>query len=159
MPTAKDIFDLPEDAAPDAYEYFNVLLKDVFTERTRLLAFFTTMNPAVIAYNDKDTPEWPVLYVKTPTGQMTWHIAAHDMHLLNHVPIVAKDDERAQWDGHTSEEKYKRLQETVEISVEISNLAAEVIKSIPMDGLKEIRVEGVYESDLVDAGLDGEDQD
>jgi hypothetical protein len=38
-------------------------------------------------------PEWPVVFIELPTGQVSWHIPAHE----------------PAWDGHTSEEKYERI--------------------------------------------------
>lgn len=42
---------------------------------------------------DPKEPEWPVAFIELPTGQVSWHIAPH--------PI--------EWDGHTTEEKYRRI--------------------------------------------------
>jgi hypothetical protein len=46
------------------------------------------------------------VYVKTPQGQLSWHY--HDSHagLFGHLPFV----ERHPWDGHTTEEKYARIE-------------------------------------------------
>jgi hypothetical protein len=44
---------------------------------------------------DPENPQWPVLYVELPTGQISWHLPAH---------------EKA-WDGHTTDDKYKRIHE------------------------------------------------
>lgn len=46
---------------------------------------------------DPKEPEWPVAYIELPTGQVTWHVAPH--------PI--------EWDGHSTEEKYKRVREFI----------------------------------------------
>src|SRR5690606_39189045 len=45
----------------------------------------------------------------TPAGQLTWHLAPNDLDLFPHVPVVAPDHPRARWDGHTTPEKYRRL--------------------------------------------------
>lgn len=47
---------------------------------------------------DPDEPEWPVVFIELPTGQVSWHVPQHD------VP----------WDGHTTEEKYQRIKEFCE---------------------------------------------
>lgn len=44
---------------------------------------------------DEEEPEWPVVYIELPTGQVSWHMPQH----------IKK------WDGHTTEEKYKRVDE------------------------------------------------
>lgn len=43
--------------------------------------------------HDPAEPGWPVVYIELPTGQVSWHLPAH---------------ERG-WDGHTSDEKYERI--------------------------------------------------
>lgn len=46
---------------------------------------------------DPEEPEWPVVYIELPTGQVSWHMPQHP------VPF----------DGHSTEEKYRRIQEYV----------------------------------------------
>lgn len=41
---------------------------------------------------DSQEPEWPIVFIELPTGQVSWHMPQH--------PIV--------WDGHSTEEKYAR---------------------------------------------------
>lgn len=55
------------------------------------------------------TEEWDnewrhVLFIDLPTGQISWHL--HDSELVNfpNVPIYG-----GKWDGHTTEEKHKRM--------------------------------------------------
>lgn len=42
---------------------------------------------------DPDAPEWPVIYIELPTGQVSWHMPQHE----------------SDWDGHTTEDKYQRI--------------------------------------------------
>jgi hypothetical protein len=81
-------------------------MNDVYSERAALVAFLAKIYPAWIAYNDKDEPDWAVVYLETPQGQLSWHIAEGDRHLFN--GIVEVFDPPA-WDGHATEEKYRRL--------------------------------------------------
>ncbi len=46
---------------------------------------------------DPQEPEWPVAYIELPTGQVSWHLPQHIK----------------EWDGYTTEEKYKRIQEFI----------------------------------------------
>jgi len=39
-------------------------------------------------------PEWPLVYIELPTGQVSWHMPQHER----------------DWDGHSTEEKYARVQ-------------------------------------------------
>ena len=41
---------------------------------------------------DPAEPEWPVVYIELPTGQVSWHMPQH--------PV--------EFDGHTTEQKYQR---------------------------------------------------
>lgn len=82
---------------------------DVYRERARLVAFLASLFPSVLAYADPDEPDWAVVYVSTPAGQLSWHIASGDVELFDHVPKVTPDDRRAEWDGHDTPTKYERL--------------------------------------------------
>lgn len=79
----------------------------VYRERAHLVAHLAALYPSHIGATDPDAPDWPVLVVETPTGQMSWHIAPGDIELVGHVRPTAADSPG--WDGHTTEEKYGRL--------------------------------------------------
>jgi len=42
---------------------------------------------------DPEEPEWPVVYIELPTGQVSWHMPQH----------------KEAWDGHETGEKYLRI--------------------------------------------------
>jgi hypothetical protein len=44
---------------------------------------------------DPSEPEWPVAFIELPTGQVSWHLKQHER----------------TWDGHDTEEKYRRVQD------------------------------------------------
>lgn len=73
------------------------------------MAFLAASYPSVVSYSDPSAPEWPVVYVDTPQGQMSWHLSEYDLDLFTHVPLVTSDDPAVQWDGHTVGQKYDRL--------------------------------------------------
>lgn len=76
----------------------------VYRERNRLVAFLSRLFPSTISY-DQD-PAWPVVFIATPQGQLSWHVTAQEaVDLFAHVE---RNDE-TEWDGHTTEEKYRRL--------------------------------------------------
>lgn len=85
----------------------------VYRERHHVIAHLAAIYPAVMVLNaDADEPDWPVLYLTLPTGQVSWHIAPADMDLFRHVPIG-----QAKWDGHDVIQKYERLdQHTARLS-------------------------------------------
>lgn len=77
----------------------------VYRERARLVAHLATIYPSTIGYTDPSEPDWAVVYVNGPEGQMGWHVAPDDIDLFGHV----QSDDGAVWDGHTTDEKYNRL--------------------------------------------------
>lgn len=81
----------------------------VYRERARLVALLASLWPAVRAYSDPAEPEWSVVYVDSPTGQLSWHIAERDLDLFTHVEFVPPNHPLAQWDGHTTNEKFLRI--------------------------------------------------
>ena len=84
-------------------------MDNVYRERAHLVAHLGAIYPSVIGYNDPAEPDWPVVYVKTPEGQLSWHISPDDADLFEHVPFGNLITAQAVWDGHTTEEKYERL--------------------------------------------------
>ena len=81
----------------------------IYRERAYLVAYLATRYPSVLSYADPNEPEWPLVFVDTPAGQLSWHIAPEDLELFAALPIVEPYDARAIWDGHDAVEKYERL--------------------------------------------------
>jgi hypothetical protein len=48
------------------------------------------------------------------SGQMSWHVAQADIELFGHLRIG-----NAEWDGHTTEQKYERLAELIPHALDI----------------------------------------
>lgn len=80
-------------------------LRAVYRERAQLVAYVAALHPSVMA-EDPDEPGWLVCYIETRSGQWSWHIAPEDLDLFAHVPHG-----QATWDGHTTEEKYRRIRQ------------------------------------------------
>lgn len=57
--------------------------------------------------NDEETPGWPVIYVETPEGQVSWHVPATLIEGLT-LPLFPHA-----WDGHSSKEKRERLRKII----------------------------------------------
>lgn len=76
----------------------------VYSERNQIVAALSKLFPSYW-FRDGEFPDWSVVCISLPTGQVTWHIPAHEMlQFFRHVGERAND-----WDGHTQEEKYNRL--------------------------------------------------
>lgn len=83
-----------------------------YHDRAQILALLASthgvravVTPAV----DIDEPGWLLLYIDTWAGQLSWHIAPSDARLFWQVEHVRAGDPRAVWDGHTTEEKHRRM--------------------------------------------------
>ncbi|MCX4827151.1 hypothetical protein OG746_26845 [Streptomyces sp. NBC_01016] len=96
------------DAETERIEAENEQLSAAYRERAHLVALLAAMTPgAVIApAPDVDEPGWQIAYLTIGGRQASWHIAPRDAYLFAAVEYVEADDPRAQWDGHTTEEKY-----------------------------------------------------
>ncbi|MFG1683531.1 helix-turn-helix domain-containing protein [Nonomuraea sp. NPDC049269] len=78
-----------------------------YRERAYLVAHLAAQYFSAITYNDPNEPDWPVIYIETPAGQLSWHLSPDDLDLFDHVLRVTPDS--ITWDGHSTEEKYQRL--------------------------------------------------
>jgi len=84
-----------------------------YRERAHLVALLAAMTDgAVIApASDVDEPGWQIAYLRLGGWQASWHIAPRDAELFARVERVEPDDPRAQWDGHTTDQKYTRIRQ------------------------------------------------
>jgi len=81
-----------------------------YSERNKLVAALSKLLPAHIERHPKEDLSWEddwrwIVFIQAPSGQMSWHI--HDSELLRFGHLKAKRGNS--WDGHTTEEKYRRL--------------------------------------------------
>ena len=91
-------------------------LDSVYNERNRLISLITTFYPSYLAKDETSEEGFKtVVYVETPEGQLSWHIADDEVHLFGHL-VAGEND----WDGHTTEEKYKRIERLVQRNYEES---------------------------------------
>lgn len=79
-------------------------VENVYAERNQAALAFAWMAADRgwrVGYTDDD-PDWPVLLVETPAGQVSWHLKRSE--LPTWVPRFPDA-----WDGHTTAEKDERL--------------------------------------------------
>ena len=81
----------------------------LYRERAHLVSFVAALYPSIII----DHEEWPIIYISTPEGQVSWHLKKSDLDLFKHVPYGYSMTCDA-WDGHTTPEKYERIRQLVE---------------------------------------------
>ncbi|MGW3428915.1 hypothetical protein ACWDHW_13305 [Streptomyces melanosporofaciens] len=119
-----------------------------YAERAALLAWISALHPAnavITTAPDVDEPGWQLLYLLVSGWQMSWHIHPRDAQLFAHVEHVPADDPRAQWDGHSTAQKYERIQENVnrlgEQRASTSTVRIEITPDPPhvADAIRDIR--------------------
>jgi hypothetical protein len=81
-------------------------LDAAYREGARLVAYLTRVHRASAHWAvDPAEPDWPVICIHTPAGQMSWHVGRSDLELFPaDLPTRPSD-----WDGHTTEQKHARL--------------------------------------------------
>lgn len=84
-------------------------LAEVYRERARLIAYLARVYPSVLHLHRVGGEDWPVIYIDTPRGQLSWHLSASDLDLFPDTPWLAARHSPP-WDGHTTHEKYLRLE-------------------------------------------------
>lgn len=108
-----------------------------YRERAQLLAWLAAIHPAVRTLApDIDEPGWQILYINPTTGgQMSWHIAPGDIELFDHVEYVraSSGDQRALWDGHTTETKYQRISELTSFLADVAEATGDAPDAMPDD--------------------------
>lgn len=83
----------------------------LYRERAHLVALLASTWPAVLRIDPTSPPPAAaVLYLTTPRGQLSWHIAANDLDLFGHVD-AADPDQPDPWDGHSTAAKYQRIRD------------------------------------------------
>ena len=106
---------------------------NAYHERNLLVQALTQLYPSYLARHDENDTLWEkdwmwIVYVEVPTRvkivsgdqhnhvpqdkwfknetkQVSWHIHDTERHLFDHLEVKENN-----WDGHTTEEKYRRLQ-------------------------------------------------
>lgn len=83
-----------------------------YHERDILVAALSKTYPShFLRHPDSDTTwedDWRnIVCVHLPTGQATWHIHDSEWHMFLHLTPGSVPCEG--WDGHTTEEKYRRV--------------------------------------------------
>jgi hypothetical protein len=80
-------------------------LNSAYRERAHLVALLSRLFPSQW-WTDPAEPDWPIVYITTPEGQLSWHVSREDADLFANVTAVATENP---WDGHDTAEKYRRL--------------------------------------------------
>lgn len=81
-----------------------------YTERDRLVCALSKVFPSHLSRHPDSDESWDddwrwIVFVNLPTGQASWHIHDSERPWFEHLAVV----EGNPWDGHTTEEKYQRV--------------------------------------------------
>ena len=85
--------EVKNESTPDEAHYDRNLCVQAMLKMAQKLGFNTGL---------KEDPEWPILYIDLPTGQVSWHIPKQE--ILTDVP-----EYNGKWDGHNLQEKRRRV--------------------------------------------------
>ena len=82
-----------------------------YWERNQLVALLSKIYPAWLEKHPAEDGEWEddwrnIVFIETKEGQASWHIHDSELKYFEHLYYENKNS----WDGHTVEEKYKRLE-------------------------------------------------
>jgi len=84
-------------------------INEVYWERNQLVAVLSKLFPSHLSRHPDDDKDWEddwrtIVCIHTPVGQATWHVHDDEKNDFSHLEEKSND-----WDGHSTEEKYKRL--------------------------------------------------
>jgi hypothetical protein len=82
-----------------------------YNERNRLVAGLSKLFPSHIGLHSEADAAWEkdwrhIVFIHLPTGQVSWHIHDSELRMFAHLHVLSQNC----WDGHSTEEKYKRLE-------------------------------------------------
>lgn len=84
-----------------------------YKERNALVCLLSKVFHAWLERHDENDKTWEddwrwIVFIDLPTGQCSWHIHDSEIDNFEHLPFNVSRDGHG-WDGHTTEEKYKRI--------------------------------------------------
>lgn len=96
----------------DEIQKLKIEKNNAYTERNRLVALLSKVFPSELGRHDPQDLTWEkdwfnIVYVNLPTGQCSWHIHDSELYLFSHLKLNLN----VKWDGHSTEEKYKRIED------------------------------------------------
>lgn len=81
-----------------------------YSERDRLVSALSKLFPASLERHQPEDDDWEddwrwIVFIELPAGQASWHIHDSELPLFGHL----KRNQGRLWDGHSTNEKYRRL--------------------------------------------------
>lgn len=89
-----------------------------YWERNQLVAHLSKIYCSWLQKHPLEDTNWDddwrnIVYIETPGGQCSWHIHDSELCYFQHLAFRDGND----WDGHSMEEKYKRLEKRMNIDL------------------------------------------
>lgn len=93
--------------------------KDIaYSERNKLVCALSKLFPATLERHPDNEPwedDWRwIVYINLPAGQASWHIHDSQIKMFNHLERLVG----TVFDGHSTDEKYRRLEALAKIKGE-----------------------------------------
>ena len=91
----------------DEVERLEAAKDGAYLERNQVVAALSKCFPSVRTRTAIEgwSEDWHgCVYIELPTGQVSWHFHDSQAYLFDHLP-----QQRIEWDGHDTPEKYRRL--------------------------------------------------
>ena len=82
-------------------------LEEAYFDRNQVVLAFAKMcaeNGLKVGWNSEKQPDWPVLLIDLPTGQVSWHIPREMAEPYEIFAVHPMD-----WDGHDLQQKRERM--------------------------------------------------
>ena len=81
-----------------------------YSERNQLVAALSKLFPSWMEWHSEEDAAWDndwrnIVFIELPTGKVSWHIHDSELNHFHHLRKMVG----SYWDGHTTDEKYRRL--------------------------------------------------
>jgi hypothetical protein len=101
----------PFSEALEAFRNSEKAKNEAYTERNKLVCLLSKVFPAWLERHPVTDKDWEhdwrnIVFIQLPTGQASWHIHDSEARWFDHLKM---DFSKNSWDGHTTEEKYRRV--------------------------------------------------
>lgn len=111
--TCEELTLLRSTARDTLYQAINSLeytKNQAYSERNQLVCLLSKLFPASLERHSEEDKDWEndwrwIVFISLPTGQCTWHIHDSERPQFDHLDTLG-----TKWDGHTTEEKYARIE-------------------------------------------------
>lgn len=94
---------------PAIQDKYRAQVAQAYAERNKLVCALSKLWPSHLAQHPASDTAWDpnwrnIVCIHATVGQLSWHIMDSELPMFEHLKLKAND-----WDGHTTDTKYKRL--------------------------------------------------